>query len=46
MGDSDFYDGVMQSSAAGKQIKPLMDYIKPEGINKKSLKQYITSQLE
>lgn len=28
--DRDFYDGVVNSFAAGKQMKPLMQYLKPE----------------
>lgn len=30
MGDEDFYDGVVKSSGALKQIKPFMDSIKPD----------------
>lgn len=28
-GDTDFYDGVVNSFAAGKQMRPLMNYLKP-----------------
>lgn len=30
MGDTDFYDGVVNSFAAGKQLRPIMQYLKPE----------------
>lgn len=33
MGDEDFYDGVVKSSGALKQVKPLLDVIKPEFFN-------------
>ena len=33
IGDTDFYDGVVYASATGKQLKPLMQWIKPNSEN-------------
>lgn len=30
MGDHDFYNGVVNSFAVGKQLRPLMEYLKPD----------------